>query len=137
MSAEEAVPAVAGRLALTEAQADKFARVTDGMSLHAMTEIAMLAEDRRIADIGDAVRIYKLGVDDDPWRRTRVRDHIRKGELTIGGAVKGQQLAITQDAGHPQALGAGALRRANHAARPRDPAACCSSQARQASARRS
>ena len=118
---EDAVPVVSRHLALSAEQSEKFARAAEGMTLHAMTEIALLAKDRRIQDIGDAVRIYKLGVDDDPWRRSSVREHIRRGEVTIGGAVKGQQLAITKtlDILKRSALGLSGAQTTSKASRPR------------------
>jgi hypothetical protein len=118
---EDAVPVVGRQLALTEAQSKKFAGATEGMTLHAMTEIALLAKDRQIQEISDAVRIYKLGVDDDPWRRSSVRQHIRQGEVTIGGAVKGQQLAITKtlDILKRSALGLSGAQTTSKASRPR------------------
>ena len=78
--------------------AEVFANRTDGMTLQSMRRITLLARDRELgADrISDAVRIYQLGVDDNPWRRSSVRDQIIKGEAVIAERVKGQDRAITK-----------------------------------------
>ena len=78
--------------------AEVFANRTDGMTLQSMRRITLLARDRDLgADrIADAVRIYQLGVDDNPWRRSSVREQIIKGEAVIADRVKGQDRAITK-----------------------------------------
>ncbi|RDI24511.1 AAA family ATPase [Lentzea flaviverrucosa] len=75
-----------------------FANRTEGMTLQAMRRITLLARDRDLgADrVADAVRIYKLGVDDNPWRRSSVRDQIIKGEQVITERVKGQGQAVAK-----------------------------------------
>jgi ATP-dependent Clp protease ATP-binding subunit ClpA len=104
-------------------QTDEFARRTDGMTIQAMMDIVRLAKDRGIemSGIADATRIYKLGVDDDLWRRGSVRTQIRKGEEAIGGKVKGQELAInkTIDILKRSALGLSGAQATSTASRPR------------------
>ncbi|MCR3750260.1 AAA family ATPase [Lentzea californiensis] len=75
-----------------------FASRTEGMTLQAMRRITLLARDRDLgADrVADAVRIYKLGVDDNPWRRSSVRDQIIKGEQVITERIKGQGQAVAK-----------------------------------------
>ncbi len=69
---------------------------TEGMLLVDMNSIAQLAraENVAVADISDAVRRYKVGVTEDPWRKV---DHakIRGGASFIGRRVKGQEHAVT------------------------------------------
>ncbi|GGM89256.1 chaperone [Lentzea pudingi] len=75
-----------------------FASRTEGMTLQAMRRITLLARDRDLgADrVADAVRIYKLGVDDNPWRHSSVRTQIIKGERVISDRVKGQDRAVAK-----------------------------------------
>ncbi|TDC00298.1 ATP-dependent Clp protease ATP-binding subunit, partial [Micromonospora fluostatini] len=103
--------------------ADTFAKRTDGMTLRSMMAITKLARDRGIgADrIGDATRIYKLGVDEDPWRRSSVREQIVEGERMIVGRIKGQDRAIgkTLDILKRAALGLSGAQATSTATRPR------------------
>jgi ATP-dependent Clp protease ATP-binding subunit ClpA len=93
------------------------------MTLQAMVEIVRLAKDRSIAlaDIADAIRIYKLGVDDNPWRRNSVKEQIGRGEKEIVGKVKGQTLAINKaiDILKRSALGLSGAQATSTGARPR------------------
>lgn len=106
-----------------DANAVEFANRTDGMTLQAMVEIVRLAKDRGIAmaDIADAVRIYKLGVEDNPWRRTSVRKQIEEGERTIFERIKGQDLAVskTLDILKRAALGLSGAQATSRVSRPR------------------
>jgi len=79
-----------------ELTAKEFAARTDGMTLRSMTEIARLSLDRGIgADrVADAVRIYKLGVEQNPWRHDSIRAHILEGEMAIRANVIGQERAV-------------------------------------------
>ncbi|MFI0486622.1 AAA family ATPase [Actinomadura sp. 9N215] len=60
---------------------DRFVQETDGMTLHAMHECCHLAHDRSMGFNGlpDAVRVYKLGVADNPWASVRLRERINAG----------------------------------------------------------
>ncbi|KWV33362.1 AAA family ATPase [Micromonospora rifamycinica] len=103
--------------------ADTFAKRTDRMTLRSMMAIVKLARDRRIGPdrIADAVRIYKLGVDDDPWRRSSVREQITRGERMIGQRIKGQDRAIgkTLDILKRAALGLSGAQATSTGTRPR------------------
>ncbi|MGC5321163.1 AAA family ATPase [Micromonospora arida] len=107
----------------TSRQVRVFAEQTDGLTLRAMEEISHLAWLRGIglADIGDAVRVYKLGVEDNPWRRNIVRDRIRTGEKEIRNQVLGQDRAITKtlDILKRAALGLSGAQASTTASRPR------------------
>jgi ATP-dependent Clp protease ATP-binding subunit ClpB len=84
---------------------DAFATASDGLSLQAMLEVTRLAKDQGtdLAKLPDAVRTYKLGVVDNPWRRGFVRERIKAGEGEITGRrsgrlprVLGQEEAVTR-----------------------------------------
>jgi hypothetical protein len=73
-----------------------FVDVTEGLLIVDLSAIAQLsrAEDLGIADIEEAVRRYKLGVTEDPWRRVD-RQKLNGATEFIGRRVKGQAHAIT------------------------------------------
>jgi len=101
----------------------EFAKRTDGMTVRSMTEIARLSKDRGItADhVADAVRIYKLGVDDNPWRQDAVHEQILEGQKTIEDRVIGQDRAVrkTLDILKRAALGLSGAQATSTATRPR------------------
>jgi len=76
--------------------AREFTDATEGLLLADLSAIVQLArsEELAAADIGEAVRRYKVGVTEDPWRKIR-RDKIRTAEDFIGQRVKGQGQAVT------------------------------------------
>jgi len=92
---------------------------TEGMLLLDLNAVALLArvEGVPMAQIGEAVRRYKLGVTEDPWRRID-REKIRNAQSYIAGRVKGQDAAVTHmlDIVKRAMTGAGNARRGN---RPR------------------
>lgn len=92
---------------------------TDGMLLLDLNAVALLArvEGVPLAQIGEAVRRYKLGVTEDPWRRID-RDKIRGAKAFVAERVKGQDAAVTHmlDIVKRAMTGAGNARRGN---RPR------------------
>ena len=80
---------------------DVLATRTEGMSTASLFDIATLFVDQRIAyrDAEDAVRVYKLGAAESPWRRggaaaQRLRDQDVEGVLSR--RVRGQQAAVTK-----------------------------------------
>lgn len=75
---------------------DQFAALTEGLTLRSIYAVAQLARDQRIPldQIADAIRCYKVGVPDDPWKKSHLRDRIRKGEEEFRVWVKGQDSAI-------------------------------------------
>ncbi|WP_033212786.1 AAA family ATPase [Kitasatospora phosalacinea] len=75
-----------------------FAAQTDGLTLQAMIEVTRLARDRglALAELPDAVRIYKLGVMDNPWKREYLRRRITDGQHSIPQRVVGQPQAVTK-----------------------------------------
>ena len=76
----------------------RFADATDGMSLQNMTDIAVLARWQRIPlmEVEDAVRCFKIGATDNPWRKEYLREKIRNARLHIEDRVKGQHQAVTK-----------------------------------------
>ena len=75
-----------------------FTEATEGMSLSAMSDITELAERQKlsIADIEDAIRCYKFGALDNPWRKDYLRKKIRDAESFIEDRVKGQHPAVVK-----------------------------------------
>ncbi|WP_411901727.1 AAA family ATPase [Methylorubrum thiocyanatum] len=102
-----------------EAAVGAFVDGTDGMLLVDMSAIAQLARSEGIgfSAIGDAVRRYKVGVSEDPWRRID-RTKVRNGTATLQARVKGQDHAVTHmlDIVKRAVTGVGAPRRGS---RPR------------------
>ncbi|MGH3913834.1 MAG: AAA family ATPase [Pseudonocardiaceae bacterium] len=76
----------------------RFAEQADGLTLQEMIEVTRLAQDRglKLADLPDAVRTYKLGVLDSPWRRGYLRKRIADGQSSVSARVVGQPRAITK-----------------------------------------
>ena len=75
---------------------DVFASLTSGLTVRAMMQIRTLArsQDVPFAQIGDAVRSFRVGITDNPWRQTYLYDRIRSGESEITKSVKGQAQAV-------------------------------------------
>lgn len=79
---------------VTEAERE-LVDATEGMLLVDLNAVAQLAraEGVAIADVGEAVRRYKVGVTDDAWRLIE-RERIRDGAATIQRRVVGQDHAV-------------------------------------------
>jgi ATP-dependent Clp protease ATP-binding subunit ClpB len=80
---------------------DAFAAFTEGMTLSSMREIAALAQDEGMAftSIDDAVRYYKVGLGEDPWKQPYLHEKIRLADDpekkgSIARRVLGQPQAI-------------------------------------------
>jgi len=73
-----------------------FVDETEGLLLIDLVAVAELgrAEGVRLPAVGDAVRRYKVGVTEDPWRKID-RAKIRAGDAFLCGRVKGQDHAVT------------------------------------------
>jgi ATP-dependent Clp protease ATP-binding subunit ClpB len=76
----------------------RFADATDGMSLQNMADIAVLARWQRIPlmEVDDAVRCFKVGATDNPWRKEYLREKISNARHYIEDRVKGQHQAVTK-----------------------------------------
>jgi ATP-dependent Clp protease ATP-binding subunit ClpB len=85
--------------AATKAQFLKsFTEGTEGMPLSALADITELASRQGlgVADIEDAVRCYKVGALDSPWRKDYLREKIRDALPFIEERVKGQRAAVVK-----------------------------------------
>jgi hypothetical protein len=76
----------------------RYADGTDGLTLTALSDIAQLAirQNIGIAGVEDAVRSYKVGVTDNPWRKDYLKDKIRNARAALEDRVKGQHQAATK-----------------------------------------
>ncbi len=81
--------------ALTKAE-DAFVEGSEGMLVVDLAGIAQLARAEGLAaiDTAEAVRRYKLGVTEDPWRKID-RKKLEQAETFIAARVKGQAHAIS------------------------------------------
>jgi hypothetical protein len=75
--------------------AGRFADATDGLRLVDLDGVAeiMRAEAVDVRNVDDAVRRYKLGVTEDPWRKLD-RERLRAADGFIRRRVKGQDKAV-------------------------------------------
>lgn len=75
-----------------------FAETTEGMTVAGMYEVVKLARDRSLpaTEIADAVRAYKIGLLESPWRAGYLPTRIRDGEAEIRARVIGQDDAVTR-----------------------------------------
>ncbi|MEU6506147.1 AAA family ATPase [Streptomyces sp. NPDC046942] len=105
-----------------------FARAAAGLSLRAMEESVKLARSRGLpfTAMPDAVRIYRLGVEKNPWSRDEIRRRILRGEdpgdeRSIPRRVLGQEAAVamTLDILKRAALGLSGAQATNPGHRPR------------------
>ena len=101
----------------------RFAQRTDDMTLHAIREIARLGKDRGMpfSRIDDVIRIYRIGVDENPWRQETVRRQIMLGERDVPDRIFGQQAAVVKafDILKRAALGLSGAHATSSANRPR------------------
>ena len=110
MPDQQARLAVAGRLARdlpgVDAMSDEdrsnaaavFASLTEGLTVRAMMQIRSMArsQDLPFAQIADAIRAYRVGIADNPWRQSYLYEKIRSGDREITSSVKGQDRAVQQ-----------------------------------------
>ncbi|ROQ34865.1 ClpA/ClpB-like protein [Streptomyces sp. PanSC19] len=102
---------------------EAFAARTDGLTLQAMIEVTRLARDRGLTmtELPDAIRLYKLGVMDNPWKREYLRKRITDGQHSIPRRVVGQPQAVTKtlDILKRAALGLSGAQQSRSSDRPR------------------
>jgi hypothetical protein len=102
---------------------DDFAQEAEGLTLQAMIEVTRLAKEREVplAELPDAVRTYKLGVLDNPWKREHLRKRIVDGEQRVPARVVGQPQAVTKtlDILKRAVLGLSGAQAARASSRPR------------------
>lgn len=84
--------------AMRERFMKSFADGTEGMTLSALADITQLAgrEQLGVADIEDAVRCYKVGALDNPWKKDYLREKVRGAQREIEDRVKGQHAAVVK-----------------------------------------
>jgi energy-coupling factor transporter ATP-binding protein EcfA2 len=81
---------------------DSFVDQTESMALTDVIAITQLCRREKLPfhEIGEAVRRYKVGVTEDPWKKlvatTESRRKIANGEEIISRRVKGQPQAVTK-----------------------------------------
>jgi hypothetical protein len=109
--------------ATREEVTNSFAELSEGLTLQAMIEVTRLGRERGLSlrELPEAVRTYKLGVLDNPWKRDFLRDRIRAGEQQVPTRVIGQPQAVTKtlDILKRAALGLSGAQAAQSSTRPR------------------
>ena len=101
-AARQLAPLFAGFDKANETQRAQFVKNfcdgTEGMTLTALADITELASRQSlgIGDIDDAVRCYKVGALDNPWRKDYLREKIRDAQAFIEDRVKGQHQAVVK-----------------------------------------
>ena len=85
-----------GDAAAREQAADKLLRSTAGLSNDQILSVARLAQDRKLPPerVDDAVRLYRIGVVDNPWSSDVLRARIAGGEDYLNKRVVGQKAAV-------------------------------------------
>ncbi|WP_194911410.1 AAA family ATPase [Catenulispora rubra] len=85
-----------GDAAAREQAADKLLRSTAGLSNDQILSVARLAQDRKLPPerLDDAVRLYRIGVVDNPWNSDVLRTRIADGEAYLNKRVVGQKAAV-------------------------------------------
>ena len=76
----------------------RFADLSEGMWLSALADTAQLARRRGMSclEVDEAVQCYKVGMVDNPWKKSYMREKITNAQTTIEDRVKGQPQAITK-----------------------------------------
>ena len=101
----------------------RFAEQTQGLTVRAMMEITRLAVRQRtpLDEIGEAVRCYRVGVYDNPWRRSHLRERLAGATTAIAAQVHGQDEAIRHsvDILVRSVLGLSGAHTSGNASRPR------------------
>lgn len=101
-AARQLAPLFAGYREAGEAARRQFLKAftegTEGMTLCALADITELAcrQGLGITAMDDAVRCYKVGALDNPWRRDYLREKIRDAQAFIEDRVKGQRAAVVK-----------------------------------------
>ena len=101
-AAQQLAPLFAGYAQAALPAREKFVKRladgTEGMTLSALSDITELADRSGlgISDIDDAVRCYKVGALDNPWRKDYLREKISNAQSFIEDRVKGQHPAVVK-----------------------------------------
>ena len=75
-----------------------FADLTNGMSLRSLLSVSQLAQSQGLpmTEVDDAVRCYKVGVIENPWKKGRLKEKVSSAAETISKKIKGQERAVTK-----------------------------------------
>jgi ATP-dependent Clp protease ATP-binding subunit ClpA len=75
--------------------AEHFADITEGFSVRGMMEARQLVEGAAAGGdaVDAAVRAYRVGVSQNPWRGQELREKLKDGKELLGQRVKGQPRA--------------------------------------------
>ncbi|WP_327290234.1 AAA family ATPase [Streptomyces sp. NBC_01198] len=75
---------------------EALARSSYGMGVGEILAVGRMAADRRLPlnRLDEAARLYRVGVIDNPWATTAVRENILNGEAYLNGQVIGQPYAV-------------------------------------------
>lgn len=101
-AAEQLAPLFSGYDVAMPAERKQFVKTlcegTEGMALSALADITELAARQALAigDIDDALRCYKVGVLDNPWKKDYLRERIAQADAFIEDRVKGQRPAVVK-----------------------------------------
>ncbi len=101
-AARQLAPLFSGYAEATEPARAQFVKNfsggTEGMSLAALADITELASRQGLGvkAIDDAVRGYKVGVLDNPWKKDYLRDKVSRAQPFIEDRVKGQYPAVVK-----------------------------------------
>ena len=76
----------------------KFTEGTEGMTLTALSDITAQATQQglELGAIDDAVRSYKIGALENPWKKDYLREKVRGAQQVIEQRVKGQYPAVVK-----------------------------------------
>jgi ATP-dependent Clp protease ATP-binding subunit ClpA len=126
-AAQQLAPLFAGYAEADGAARGRFVQAftegTEGMSLTALSDITELASRKvlTLEAIDDAVRCYKVGALDNPWRKDYLRRKIANAQEFIEKRVKGQRAAVTKalDILKRSAMGLTGAQAKNRGNRPR------------------
>ncbi|NNJ76535.1 MAG: ATP-dependent Clp protease ATP-binding subunit, partial [Anderseniella sp.] len=80
----------------TERLLEQFALQCDGETLVAMESIAQMAcsEGMNLAQIGDAIAMYRTGIKRNPWKSPVLRSRMQKAHEILTERVLGQEYAV-------------------------------------------
>ncbi|MCG9478513.1 MAG: AAA family ATPase [Actinomycetia bacterium] len=69
---------------------------TEGLTADGMMDVTRLAVDQKVQvrEIDDAARLYRVGVNENPWKQEGIRARINGGQEIIESRVRGQGDAV-------------------------------------------
>lgn len=79
--------------------AETFTELTDDMSVKSMMSVTQIAASQPqipLSNIADAVRCFKIGIPDNPWKKDYMWDQISRADTKIQDRVKGQSEAVVK-----------------------------------------